>query len=366
MSVPNILPPCKLIELDLSGVEAVILGWYAARLTNDPTVIRFAKLGLHALVASHLLRKPPDMSWPDVQIADYFQSVKKAHPDEYDTCKRTVHGTGYGMTPEGMVLMFPHVYHDLAHAQRIQRVYFDACPPVPAFQLDVKKRAARYNKLGGNPKPGLDILSDTNAHVYGYQHEFYNVVEYRKLSPGQARALRSGRTTIDPKLVVDINGFPYVMKWGPDSKRALAFYPQSTNSGGLNEIQIELFDEPDSPTYIGDFFYGRTPLRAPIHDSLFMECPWRKLDRLLERAFTAMLRPYEEMPMRPDWQMGAYLTVGVEGKIGDDWEHMDKIPTPTLEALGLHNEIGLAGDGTYFPAEESEEEDVVELRTAVA
>ena len=359
----NILPPCKLVELDLSGVEAVILGWYAARLTGDPSVIRFAKLGLHALVASHLLKRPPDMSWPDLQIADYFQALKKSNPDEYDTCKRTVHGTGYGMTPEGMVLMFPQTYTDLAHATRIQKVYFDACPPVPAFQLDVKMRAAKKNLLGGLPKPGLDILSDTNAHVYGYQHEFFNVVEYRKLSPGQARALKAQRSKITVP-IWDIGGVPHAVKWGPDSKRALAFYPQSTNSGGLNEIQIELFDEPDGPTYIGDYFYGRTPLRAPIHDSLFMECPWRKLDSLLERAFTAMLRPYEEMPMKPEWGLGAYLTVGVEGKIGDDWEQMEKIPTPTLAGLGLYN--GVAGDGTYFPAEEHEEEETIELRTAVA
>ncbi len=362
----NVLPPCKLIELDLSGVEAVILGWYAARLTNDPSVIRWAKLGLHALVASHLLRKPPDAAWPDADIAAYFQSLKKAHPDEYDTCKRTVHGTGYGMTPEGMVLMFPQTYTDLKHAQKIQKVYFDACPPVPAFQLDVKKRAAKMNRLGGVVRPGETILTDVNAHVFGYEHEFFNVVEYRKLSPGQARAVKERRSTIDSKLVVDINGQPYAMKWGPDSKRALAFYPQSTNSGGLNEIQIELFDEPESPTFIGNYFYGRTPLRAPIHDSLFMECPFRKVDSLLERAFTAMLRPYEEMPLRPEWNLGAYLTVGVEGKIGDDWEHMEKLPTPTLEALGLTNQLGVANDGVYFPADEEDEEDVIELRTAVA
>ncbi len=360
-----ILPPCKLIELDLSGVEAVILGWYAARLTNDPSVIRWAKLGLHALVASYLLRKPPDASWPDPDIAAYFQTLKKSHPDEYDTCKRTVHGTGYGMTPEGMVLMFPQTYTDLKHAQKIQKVYFDACPPVPAFQLFVKKHAAKYNRLGGVVKPGTSILDDNVAHVYGYEHEFFNVVEYRKLSPGQARAMRSGRSTITNP-IVDINGLPYAMKWGPDSKRGLAFYPQSTNSGGLNEIQIELFDEPDSPTYIGNYFYGRTPLRAPIHDSLFMECPFRKVEQLLESAFTAMLRPYEEMPLRPEWNLGAHLTVGVEGKIGDNWEEMEKIPTPTLEALGLSNLIGVASDGVYFPAEDTDDEAVSELRTAVA
>lgn len=354
----SILPPCKLIEFDFSGIEAVLLGWYAARLTNDPLVIRFAKLGLHALVTSSLVGKPPDMALPDPELAAYFKSIKKAYPAQYDTSKRTVHGTGYGMTPEGMVLMFPEVYESLPHAKRIQEVYFKVCPPVPAFQLDVKKRAAKFNRLGGPVAAGKTILTDTNAHVFTYEHEFYNVVEYRKLSPAQAKALKAGRSTI-PTPIIDINGVPHAMKWGPDSKRSLAFYPQSTARGILAECEIDLFVEPDLPTYIGTMYYGRTPLRGPIHDSLFLEVPFRKIDQVIESVAKVMLAEIEEMPLRPEWNMGRFLTIGVEAKIGDDWEDMQELTLPSPST-------GVAADGTYFPAEESEEEDVSELRTAVA
>lgn len=365
--MPALLPPCKLIEVDFSGIEAVMLGWFAARLTNDPMVIRFGKLGLHALVTSHLVNEPADMRLSDTALAALFKTLKKRfNPGPYDTAKRTVHGTGYGMTPEGMTLMFPDVYKDLKHAQQVQQVYFDVCPPVKEFQLWVKKQAAKYNKLGGPVRAGHTILTDLNAHPYTYQHEFFNVVEYRKLSPAQARAWKANRSAISTP-VVDINGVPHAMKWGPDAKRGLAFYPQSTAAGALCEAESELFDEPDLPTYIGDFYYGRTPLRAPIHDSLFIECPFRKVDELLRRVFTAMLRPIEEMPMQPAWNMGAFLTIGAEGKIGDNWEDMEELPTPTLEMLGLTNQLaGVAGDTTMFPAEEAEEEEVLELRTPAA
>ncbi len=363
--MPAILPPCKLIEIDLSGVEAVILGWYAARLTDDPMVIRFGKLGLHALVASHLVHKPPDMAWPDDQLAAYFKQIKTAHPDDYEPAKRTVHGTGYGMTPEGMVLMFPQYYPDLKYAQFVQGVYFSVCKPVPAFQLWVKSQMARTNYLGGPVKSGLDILSDHNAHPYTYDHHFWNAVDYRKLSPAQCRLYK-----VDPKRfgqVIDIEGELHALKWGPDSKRGLAFYPQSTAGAKLKEDEIELFDEPDGPTYVGDFYYGRTPLRAPIHDSLLAEVPFRKVDQFLERALTALLRPVEELPLRPGWNMGSYLTIGVEGKIGDDWEAMHPISVPTLEALGLSIwDQGVAGDQVYIPAEEADDEDSIELRTPIS
>ena len=39
-----------LIEVDFSGIEAVLVGAFA----RDPLVYRMAKLGLHAYVASHL------------------------------------------------------------------------------------------------------------------------------------------------------------------------------------------------------------------------------------------------------------------------------------------------------------------------
>src|SRR4051794_24681060 len=46
-------------ERDFSAIEAVLVGYFA----GDPAYIRFAKLGVHDYLASHMLGRPADLSW---------------------------------------------------------------------------------------------------------------------------------------------------------------------------------------------------------------------------------------------------------------------------------------------------------------
>lgn len=349
----------RLFEFDFSGIEAVLLGYFAARQAKAPTatLIRVAKLGLHAYVSSHLVRKPVDLARPDDEVAAALQAIKKGFPFEYDMAKRTVHGTGYGMTPHGMVLMFPKLYKTLKDAERVQRVYFECAPEVPAFQTAVRVRAHEQGYLGGPPARGLSMLADSNAHPYGYKHYFYGVTSYRPISDSAAKTAQRNHVP-----VIDMNGRFYAIGWGEDSKACVAFYPQSTAAGILMEATIPLFAEPNHPSYIGDAYFGRTPLRAPIHDSLFLEVPPRQQDRVIEAVWTEMTRPIEEMPMDPRWQMGPFLTIGVEAKAGYSWDAMEKIAPPAAAAPLLPDpQITLASDTFYWPATEAEEEDVLDL-----
>lgn len=355
-------PGCKLIELDFSGIEAVQLAWFA----RDPLLMRLATLGIHAYLASHLLKRPADLSWSDADLTAYFKEIKKTEPFVYDQAKRNVHGNGYGMTPQGMWLMFPHLYKSLAAAKRVQDIYFEVAPAVPRLQNAIRVRAYEQGYIGGpwDRKYG-SILDDHNAHPYGYRHDFFNVVDLAPVGPEAKKRLEAECVPL-----IEMNGRLYAAKQGPDSKRCLAFYPQSTAAGNLKEVALYLFAEPDLSTYIGDAYYGRTPLRAPIHDSLLLEVPDRQVDRVLECAFTEMLRPVEEQPLPAGWNRGPFLTIGVEAKVGDNWEDMEKIATPTPRDLGLDvlNYVpadSLAFDRTYFPAEEQEEEDVSDLGIVV-
>lgn len=143
------------------------------------------------------------------------------------------------------------------------------------------------------------------------------------------------------------------------SHNSVAFYPQSTARGVLTEACFPLFDPDDDPAlYIGDAYFGRTPLRAPIHDSLLLEVPTRKVDRVIERVQQAMGRPVEALPCPPEWGMGPYLTIGVDGKIGDDWGHMATIPASTVEPSDM--EPG----PVEWTAEEADE--LAELATEVS
>lgn len=355
-------PGCVLVELDFSGIEAVQLAWYA----RDPLLYRLARLGIHAYLASHLLKRPADLSWSDEDLLAYFKEIKLNHEYTYDQAKRNVHGNGYGMTPMGMHLMFPHLYKTLAEAKRVQDIYFECAPAVPKLQNEIRLRAYDQGYIGGAmDRKFTSILEDPNAHPYMYRHDFFDVVTLQAISENQVKRLEREHVPI-----IWMHDRPYASRWGADSKRCLAFYPQSTAAGNLKEVAIDLFGEPDHPSYIGDTYYGKTPLRAPIHDALFLEVPERQLDRVLEAAFTEMLRPVEEQPLYPEWGKGTYLTIGVEAKVGKNWEDMEKIKTPDPRDLGLDvmnyvPDDSLAFDRTYFPAEEDEEEDVSDLGIVV-
>lgn len=626
-------PGCVLLEFDFSGIEAVQLAWFA----RDPLLMRLARLGIHAYLASHLLKRPADLSWSDADLLAYFKEIKTSEPFVYDQAKRNVHGNGYGMTPQGMWMMFPHLYKSLAAAKRVQDVYFEVAPAVPRLQNAIRMRAYDQGYIGGpTDYRAASILDDPNAHPYGYRHDFFDVVTLQPISDNQVKHLEAERVP-----VIELNGRKYAAKWGPDSKRCvtpdtkvwmgdytykpigevkvgdsvigwrrgtepklpsrgnagtqymlkekaytadhltralvtevhnlidttytitlasgrtvrctgdhkwlgmrrsnkggpryvwwrtdvlkvgdelavsdvtdpgdcpeehritaawlggfydgegshrgvaqantthgdllqhaeqafaalgfettrqaihpelstrkpatqlnwtggrqaalrfvrhvpsyrfraqwadrmilggrfrrldpivkieqnlraepvtcittttgnfianglcshncLAFYPQSTAAGNLKEACLYLFAEPDHPSYIGDAYYGKTPLRAPIHDSLLLEVPERQVERVTECVYREMLRPVEEQPLPADWGYGPYLTIGVEAKYGRNWEDVEKLPgvTPADVGLDVLNYVpvdSLAADRTYFPATEEEEEDVEDLGMVV-
>jgi hypothetical protein len=110
----------------------------------------------------------------------------------------------------------------------------------------------------------------------------------------------------------------------------VAFFPQSTGAAILKEAMLRLHD-PDDPHYIGDAYFGRTPLRAPIHDSLLLEVPLRAWDRVLERVLAVMTAPIPQMPMPADWGLGSHLAIGVEAAAGVDWASMKTLTLPQAE-----------------------------------
>lgn len=356
-------PGCRLLEIDYSGIEAVETGWFS----RDPAYIRLARLGVHAYLASHLLGRPADLGWSDPELADYFRTLKKTEELIYDRAKRCVHGTNYGLTPYGMANTFPDLYPDVAAAEKVQKIYFEICPGLPLWHTALRQRAYDVGSLGG---PGAVFTAADNQiykdylknpqtykgepwwpHPYQYKHWFWSVLAYRPITEKQ-RLLRVKQH----KPWAEINGRAFGIDWGEDSKRVIAFYPQSTASGVLKRSIRALFCRPDHPSYIGDAYYGRTPLRAPIHDSLLLEVPDAQWDRVLERIAREMQRPILEQPLPASWGMGAYLTVGVDAKAGHNWQQTEGITLPGMQELGLSN------DSVFFGEEEDDEDDVNEMR----
>ena len=363
----NVWSSAKILEFDYAGLEQVVMGWCM----NDPAYIDTAKLGTHALVAAHELKRPPDPKWSRTDRAAYFKAIKKDEPVVYDRSKRVVHGTAYGLTPFGMVKTYPQHFPTLKIAEATQKVYFDIAPGVPKFQANVQHTAHIKRFLGG-AEPYQYFPGETRqekarviGHPFQYKHWFWSVVSYDRLT--QAQYLWRVRRPQFP--LVQFNDIWYGVTLGEDAKRATAYYPQSIGRGILTEGCWPLFD-PEDPLagrcFIGDVYYGDTPLRAPIHDSLLLEVPTRKVDMVIERCAYAMQYPmttdewFARLPCPLDWGIGPGLVVNVEAKAGPDWGSMKEIQIPSA------GELGLSTDVLATAADEEDEESILDLEVRIA
>jgi len=312
-------PGCRLLEVDFAAIEAVQTGWCA----RDAEYYRLAKLGVHAAFATHVLGKPYDPAADDVTLRAYLAAAKKAHPQVYEPSKRYIHGRSYGLTIAGMVLQFPHLFPTHAVAERYARIYERMAPGVAAWQLQTQIRASRQHYLGG-----------AGDHPFAYKHWFWSVYSYKRLTVTQYYRLAAKFQRLgQPVPCLEIDGQYFRVSLGEDGKRVLAFYPQSIAAGVLKEALLRLFAEPDSPSYLGEVYYGRTPLRAPIHDSMLLEVPHKAWDRVVEVVCMEMQRPVLAQPLPESWgRAGEYVAIGVAAKAGADWASMAEIPVPGYEA----------------------------------
>lgn len=330
---------CRLLEVDFAAIEAKITGYLA----RDAEFIRLASLGVHGALSTHILGRPYDPSASDADLKAEFEAVKESDFPIYDRSKRAVYGDLYGQTAYGMMMTFPESFPTLKEANKYKKILHQMAPTVPAWQNQTRERAYQQNFLGG---PG--------DHPFGYKHWFWSVLGFRGIPE---HVYRKRQQVHEPCAV--IQGKWYAVTLGEDAKRCVAFYPQSIAAGILKEALLRLF-EPDSPSYIGDAYFGRTPLRAPIHDSGLFEIPYRCFDRVLERIVKEMTKAIPELPL--DWvspadkvrlKLGSHLAIGVAAKAGKDWQAMEKVSLPNLAE----------DDGVTFPMEGLDEEEFDSLRT---
>ena len=342
---------CRLLEVDFSGIEAVLTGWYQWRHLGDTEgarqYVRLAQLGIHAAVTAVAVGRPANLGWPDDQLQQYLQEIKESEPHTYQRSKRTVHGGNYGLTPYGACEQFPDAFPTLRDAQQFFAFYHTLCPALLAWQTAVRKRAKDVGYLGGPTKP--DAAPSIWDHPYGYRHWYWSILNYKPCDEVTARKWLGNPTTAGRIIVM--HGRYFKIEWGEDSKRAIAFFPQSTAAGVLKGVELRLF-HPESPDYIGDAYFGRTPLLHPIHDSLFLHVPNRIFDRVAAIVVRVMQEPIMELPVPVEWQMGTHLRIGVEAKGGRTWAAMEKIPVDPIVYGAEHPE-----DSPVMAREEQDQEE---------
>lgn len=255
---------------DFSGIEAVLVGWFA----GSRQYVRLAKLGVHAFFASHVLKRPADLSWSDEDLRRYFKELKEREKPTYEIAKRVVHLSNYLGTPAKMHMEYPDTFRTQREAKYYQDYYFDLFKEIQAWHEQLCLSSYK---------------TCTSVNPFGYVHRYYAIVNWKKVK----------------------NDWKW--EYGDDAKRLIANSPQSTAAAILKQAVKRI--------YYGYPDVAET-LRLLVHDEILGETPAVLLDRCLGVSRVEMERPIPELPLDPAWGMGEYLSIGTEAKVGRCWETM--------------------------------------------
>lgn len=242
---------CVLVEADAAAIEAVLVG-YAAR---SPRYIAAAKAGIHDIFMSHVRAhreggRGIDVALPYEQLVAACRAAKKEDASRTlseqirDTCKRTIHGTNYGLTPYGMHDEYPDEFPTQKVATELQEFYLDLFPEIKEWMRETRERADRQTFLDNH---------------FQYRHYFFSVFQWD-------------------------NAYK---KWrlGTDGKRCIAFTPQSDASAIQTEDLLTLAEHDDIRAF----------LRLIIHDSFVLEVPMQLAESVCEVLYATMTRPRPEL-----------------------------------------------------------------------
>jgi len=255
------------VELDYKALEAQLVGFYA----QDPEYIRASKMGVHAILQSHVTGQPIDMGLPDYKIKSLANYMKKQDKVAYDACKHVVHMSNYLGTPKRIRMEFPDLFESVGYAKKLQDMYFATiAKKVRVWQQRTLDLAYRQHWL---------------ENAFGYRHYFFDVLHYQ----GQQ------------------------LEWGTDAKKAVAFIPQSSGAGLLSEAILRIHK------LYPDVF---KMLRWMIHDSLVVEVPIGQ-----EPYAIGVLKACMELP---EPRLGG-LSVEVEVSVGANWGEMQDYEGEILE-----------------------------------
>lgn len=277
-------------ERDFSAIEAVLVGYFA----GSARYVRFAKLGVHDYLTSHLLGRPADLGWSDDDLRGYFKQHTKGTV-ERDIAKRVVHLSNYMGTPRKMAYEYPETFSSTKEAARLQGIYFDLFPEIRKWHRDLCVRVDGTKRRSDGSEVTVDPWTLGVCYAknpFGYIHHFYDVLAWEKI------------------------GHEWVSSFGEDAKRLVSFLPQSTAAAIIKKAAKRLWYETPR--------VGAT-LRLLIHDSILGEVGEDDIAECLETSRRLMEAPIPELPLDPTWGMGEFLSIGSEAKVGASWGSMKAI-----------------------------------------
>lgn len=277
-------PGCTFYARDYSGIEAVLVGYFALA----PSYIRLARMDVHSFYTAYALNQLdgrvksadlPLLAWDDAKLSAHLAGIKKEFKaDRNNLYKHLIHGANFMQGAKGAK---DKIYHEtgkdyaVALIQRVMDIYFELFPEIKKWHFSCLQQAEKDGFLR-NP--------------FGYVHRFSRVYDYEKVG---------GRWSKHP---------------GSDANKVIAFLPQSTAAGVIKEAMLRL--------YFNRFEEAGQYLRLLIHDELFFEVPRGLVGQVDEVVKEEMERPIQEMRLPKSYGMGESLVILTEAKAGDRWGGM--------------------------------------------
>lgn len=263
---------CKLIEIDRSAIEAVLVGFWA----KSPAYINLAKAGVHSMLVSHVIGRPVPDDLPFDELRRELKAVKKvATVEQYEGCKRCIHGSNYLLSAYGMHDEYEEFFPREYDAQKMQDIYFGT----PAGQTVRAWHKATIEEAFS--KKYLDSSFEYRHYFYGPMYKF---------------------SKREKRWIVDHEG---------DAKRSVAFRPQADAAAIQREDILAL----ESVTSVNDY------LRLPTYDSLILECPNEYVDRGIEVLVEQFSKSIPEI----SGLEGFDGRIGFEIKVGDSLGSMSEV-----------------------------------------
>lgn len=288
-------------ERDFSGIEAVLVGYFA----GAPNYIRLAKMDVHSFYTAYGLNALdgrvatsdlPDLSWDDARLAKRLAEIKKEFKsDRNNLFKHLVHGANYLQSAHGAqehIFKITSQAYDVKVIKKVMGVYFELFPEIRNWHDTLCARVDGTRKRSGDDgvaeHDGLGVCFVKNP--FGYVHRFYHVLDWEKID---------GR---------------WFSSKGEDAKRLVSFLPQSTAAAIIKKAAKRLYN---------DYPNTGQSMRLLIHDSILGETDLDQLEQCLADSRSVMESPIVELPMDPAWGLGPYLTINSEAKSGLSWGAMD-------------------------------------------
>lgn len=292
-------------ERDFSGIEAVLVGYFA----GSRNYTRLAKTDVHSFYTAYCLNALdpgkvggndlPDLSWDDTRLRLHLADIKSNFKrDRNDLYKHLVHGANYLQTPNGAkeyIFKTTGKVYDTRLISRVMSIYFELFPEIRRWHQDLCKRVDGTKQRHHDPSVKADPFTYGVCYVrnpFGYVHHFYDVLKWTKA---------------DGK---------WYSEFGEDAKRLVSFLPQSTAAAIIKQAAKRIWVEHAA---VGE------SLRLLIHDSILGEVIQSGLDICLATSKQVMELPIEELPLDPSWNMGQFLTIGTEAKVGPCWGTMKEV-----------------------------------------